>query len=221
MEDKLGNIQLIKLDDNIYYYTDLVDNTDEIVSYYKSAQDWDIRFGSKDENGNWIPDSPVNVETKSFKATELTKPLHDAFIKVLKHYLADNNMEFDPMNLADPIDEWPIDKHFPPTHLKTHSDTVPPYAKSSVTVLLYVNDDYEGGELSFSIVPQIENKGVINIDMINSELPVEGQGWDFYVRPKACSVVIMPADPPYFHAAHKITSGEKLLIKSFYVTETL
>lgn len=66
---------------------------------------------------------------------------------------------------------------------KAHYDGSTASARA-VSVIIYLNDDYEGGELEF----------------VNFELKI---------KPPAGSLFIFPSNYPYSHIAHPVTSGTK------------
>lgn len=60
-------------------------------------------------------------------------------------------------------------------------------SKRSISVLIYLNDDYEGGELEF---PNFKLK----------------------IKPKAGTLILFPSNYAYGHIAHPVTSGTKYVI---------
>lgn len=62
------------------------------------------------------------------------------------------------------------------------------------TIVAYLNDDYEDGEISF----YDESNFTIN-----------------YYKPKKGDVIIFPSFYPYFHAVEPITNGQKIIIRTF------
>jgi uncharacterized protein (UPF0262 family) len=69
---------------------------------------------------------------------------------------------------------------------KAHYDGGTPTARS-ISPILYLNDDYEGGEIEF-----------VNFDI--------------KIKPEAGMLVIFPASYPYAHIAHPVTKGTKYAI---------
>lgn len=63
-----------------------------------------------------------------------------------------------------------------------------------ITIILYLNDDYENGELSFIN----ENDFSIN-----------------YVKPKKGDVFVFPSFYPWFHGVEPITNGQKYFMRTF------
>ena len=63
-------------------------------------------------------------------------------------------------------------------------------SKRSVSVLIYINDDYEGGEIEF---PNFKIK----------------------IKPKAGTLILFPSNYAYGHIAHPVTSGTKYVIATW------
>jgi hypothetical protein len=71
-----------------------------------------------------------------------------------------------------------------------------PEVQSIITQILYLNDDYEGGELEL-------------ISTLNNKL--------ITYKPKAGDIVIMPSGFPYLHSAKAVTDGNhKIIIRLFH-----
>ena len=73
-----------------------------------------------------------------------------------------------------------------------------PGHKFGVTCTLYLNDDYEGGEISFL---EAETGNVIDH------------------KPRAGDVMVFPSTEPYYHAVLPIKSGSKYLVRAFWCYE--
>lgn len=69
---------------------------------------------------------------------------------------------------------------------KAHHDAYPA-AKRSVSVVIYLNDDYKGGEIEFT-------------------------NFDLKIKPKAGTLILFPSNYPYKHISHPVTSGTKYVL---------
>jgi predicted 2-oxoglutarate/Fe(II)-dependent dioxygenase YbiX len=59
------------------------------------------------------------------------------------------------------------------------------------TVIVYLNDDYDGGELYF-------------------------KNFDIKIKPKAGSIVIFPSVKPYIHESLPVLTNRKMLITHYW-----
>jgi hypothetical protein len=75
----------------------------------------------------------------------------------------------------------------PGTHFKVHADHGPTYV-CTVSAVIYLNDDYEGGEISF---PRFNN---------------------LVIKPKAGDIVVFPSTYIYEHASEDMISGVKYAV---------
>ena len=85
-------------------------------------------------------------------------------------------------------------------------------------MIIYLNDDYEGGELSFSV-----KDGVLtstdNAASEDFESDKNIGKLTFSVKPEAGSVIIFPSESPYSHTAHLVKSGLKYMVPSFWLNK--
>jgi hypothetical protein len=85
------------------------------------------------------------------------------------------------------------------------------------SIVLYLNDNYEGGEISF-IIRDYDLR-----DPANAHLkpypevahPANKELVDFTLKPEAGSALIFPSVHPYKHQVHIMTSGEKYIFPGF------
>jgi hypothetical protein len=223
-----------KLDENCYYYTDLISEQESkyVLSVLKKPDGW-IKIYDKGwvYNPNRDPELKENqsgmiASRKEFNKKEyrdVNRIISKAFGIAAEHYSKEKGLED-----AKPFDEFShIDKHSPGTVYTTHIDTVP-VDLESYSILFYLNDDYEGGEISFSL-PSADKK----IEVVNGNLEHGPNGLyppdheknvdliSFWLKPKAFSVIIFPPLRPhiYPHTAHEVRSGDKYLIKGHWQVE--
>lgn len=212
-----------KLDSHVWYFTDIIANPDECFNEIKQIENWHTRFGSKDTAGNWITKDyhGTFVDQANISTLPIFKDLKLAIEDCVKAYALEHSYQFVKDSVNGPgslLGIEMVDMHHPPTALKTHADTRRP-GRIGVTVLAYLNDDYDGGELSLTIKDHSEDS-MVRFGVDEQAHPDESQeNISFWIKPKAMSVVILPSGSPYFHTAHKIISGKKYLIKGLFITE--
>jgi hypothetical protein len=100
----------------------------------------------------------------------------------------------------------------------THYDQQEGDSRLKYSLVLYLNDDYDGGEISFNI-----KEGVLTStdDAAKAEFPVDSEHnkkvIDFYIKPKAGSCIIFPSSPPYSHTAHIVKTNWKYMVPGFWM----
>lgn len=229
-----------QLPGNVWYYTDLVSDSelDLILDSVRLINDWvrvyddghtydPNRDKSQNEFGSIMLASrkkfTTNAENENISYEEKYRPMADIMNRVLQestsHYAKENNLSAMPMA---PFQN--MDRHLVGTCYQTHCDTAP-IGVDSRTVLIYVNDDYKGGELSFTLPNQPHRKvkmagGISEYgygakvayppnDERNSGLV------DYWIKPKAMSVVIFPPDG-LPHSAHEVLGSNKYMVKAYW-----
>ena len=83
-----------------------------------------------------------------------------------------------------------ISYYFPHREMGPHIDWNENNSEIEYTIVVYLNDEYEGGELHF-VEPELE---------------------DLTIKPKAGSIVVFPSHMPYKHESLEIRQGRKMLI---------
>ena len=202
--------------------------SDEQNFNFKNAptkEEWDSKVKSW-ENSNFF--------RKNTKAIEELKwfDLEEAFYKTTTDYLSlfplkdvpnwfrggTNFLKYDAKKEEEVTTEasgtlnyslpFHTDYHYPTGHK--------PGTKPSITVTMYFNDDYEGGDIEFRIFDKhytnfrIEGNTMIEMD---TNKVVEG----FNYKPQAGDIIIFPSRLPYYHGVKKVTKGQKLLARTFWM----
>lgn len=85
-----------------------------------------------------------------------------------------------------------IKKYNVGTEMGPHADQNDGDARLRYSIVAYLNDDYEGGELAFP------NQNVV-------------------LKPQAGSIVIFPSSEPYLHQSKKLISGTKYMCPGFWL----
>ena len=84
-------------------------------------------------------------------------------------------------------DSFSINKYYSDKNMGPHVDSYNEENFCNYTFLIYLNDDYEGGEIEFT------------------ELGIK-------IKPEAGSALIFPTTKPYFHQAHENKNGFKYFV---------
>lgn len=141
--------------------------------------------------------------------------IENVFYKTTKHYL-ELTGESAPANSPINHSSSTLLKYIPNESFKNavmghHTDfqqekEQEPGRKFFITCNMYLNDNYDGGEVSFKIYPDGSNNP-------NDE----------YVRhlykPESGDVTIFPSRAPYYHGVRAVKNGIKYFIRSFYMYE--
>lgn len=227
-----------KLDPKVYYYTDAID---DFETFQKTLKDLDA-IGSIDGSdvNIWNPWTSSNDktfiygETKTFDMNQISrldnelgqksKYIYDAIMntlyKVCKDY-ASSLGDFDEPRLFPTFN---IKKYNTGMGMGAHFDQLDGDQTLRYSLVMYLNDDCEGGEISFQLKDY--NGGWTSSDGWVSGAPhveldyaiaVAEKTIDFGVKPKANSVVIFPAFAPYFHTAHTVKSGVKYMVPGHWI----
>lgn len=84
------------------------------------------------------------------------------------------------------------------------AETDMPGFKFWLTALLYVNDDYEGGEIAFKI---FKDETKVSRDAEFDRLRY---------KPRAGDMLVLPAHHPYWHGVRKTLTNRKLFLRMFW-----
>lgn len=196
------SINYKKLHKEVYYYYGF-EYSDKVLEGLNKIENWKERFpmvyqGFLDEKlGNNIKKYFLNFINSA-----------------VDHFAQEENLEIEKRN----IEVLPVDKQVTGHFINTHTDTQGRQFEKEYTMLIYVNDEYKGGEISFAVRPDLvdyDNGQQAPLDIDSQKGPEEQKNIDFWIKPEKCSVVIMKSDTEIFHTAHIVTEGTKYLIKTW------
>lgn len=179
--------------DNIFYYENVVFHPDKVIEQLEES---DLILKDSDAIGQWKPlvvkdessvasetvlgetktTSPKKYLTSSSEVQFVFGQIKNSLTFTTDHYVS--SLGTSPGKMSSLI----INKYF------VGSETSPSIGSyrddAHISALLYLNDDYEGGELVF---------------------PEQGVS----IKPFAGSIVVFPSTEPFFYQNNKIISGEK------------
>ncbi len=115
------------------------------------------------------------------------------------------------------LNQFGVHRYRSGNYMGVHHDSQEGDTRLLYSLVVWPNDDYEGGELSFSIRDGVltgTEDGNLAADL--SDPKNEGL-YDFYIKPEAGSIVIFPSPSPFSHTAHLVKSGWKYMLPMFWI----
>ncbi len=194
------------LEKNIFYYENVISDPADLIrkiediDHMLSAEtgiskwaDWtayqsDYAFGKQ----KMIREHLFNQSHEAYaESRNIEKQITDSILSVSKDYES-MHPGLD-IGILCPMS---ISKYFVGSQMGKHTDTHDDDQGKTISVVLYLNDDYTGGEIEF------EDQGII-------------------VKPTAGSIVVFPSRKPYYHASKPVLSGEKYIVPGFWENRTV
>ena len=219
-----------KFHENVFYYTDVIENPEQIIDLIEKYDDDEEFQKAVPKWRNWNSSSLDGYifgkkkdfhlsgveelsEEKRKDAEYIISVIRDSIKKVAQAYIKEKGIKGEP-NLSPFVG---ISKYVEGCAMGAHFDRQAGDNNLEYSIILYWNDDYEGGELSFIIrdedlrLPQytdLRPKEDLN-DPINKELIT------FSVKPQKGSAMIFPSTDPYKHQVHIMKKGQKYMTPGF------
>lgn len=182
------------LSDGIYYYENLIEDTDQLLldinNTDKNLLDTDLLekwHTWASSNDDWIFGERKHIFPERYSTS--SKMVQDIFDQLKGAVtIASTDYAQQSKNALDEIDPRTISKYYTDSFMGPHTDSGP---RAYISGVLYLNDDYEGGEIAFP------NQGI-------------------EVKPSAGSMLFFPSVEPYIHNPKKVLSGEKYMVPMFW-----
>lgn len=185
---------LTKLDNEIYYYENLIDNPEALLEDINSS---DVSLLDSDMFDKWVPWTSSNDDwvfgsrklmypEKYNSSSELIKDTYEKIKGAIS--LASNDYSEHTGRHLGTQEPRTIAKYDTGSFMGPHTDAGP---MAYISGVLYLNDDYQGGELEFPN-QQVE------------------------IKPSAGSMIIFPSVEPYVHNPKTVTAGDKYMVPVFW-----
>jgi alkylated DNA repair dioxygenase AlkB len=186
--------------DKIFYYKNVIGNCKELVDLLEQIQptlgednvltQWGpwTTSDNKDFHLGW----KISSNSKMYEfSTVDAKLIYDIFYTSLL-FVGNDYARKNGLSIAKPS-ALSISKYAEGSSMGPHVDDygTNPRVKPIMSAVLYLNDDYEGGELHF------KEQGVT-------------------IKPEAGSVVIFPSVAPFYHESKEIIFGNKYMCPAFW-----
>ena len=236
IEDVLKGEQMIseKLHEKVYYYKNVVSDPEKLIKLIEDTEaekyskfitpweEWSACSGEMYVYGN-------HKRIKMLKLDEILQKCPEDIIEDSKYIFNEIFAGFETVCLdyAEKVNEesklilmtdTAIKRYEAGTFMGSHFDQQEGDKRLKYSLVMYLNDDYEGGQISFTI-----KDGVLtSTDHAASEDiddPRNKERITFSLKPEAGSVIIFPSEPPYSHTAHLVKSGLKYMVPSFWLNK--
>lgn len=191
-------------EENIVYFKGIIENYQEIIDAIESlsndaVSDWrpwnghgsSTRYGDiKDVRRDKIVEinSDKDRAKAAFAINCLTNKMSECAIEYANIFNIDREALYYAVSLlTDPRTMMGINKYDEGSFMGSHVDFNEDNYYLAYTIVVYLNDDYEGGELYFNDL-------------------------DIKIKPQAGSIIMYPSSAPYSHQSLKVLKGRKMLI---------
>lgn len=226
------------LDPKVYYYTDAIEDFD---NFQKILKDLNSLEENLDLNVNvwkdWTSSNDKDFiygATKTFdinainrldgEVAEKSKYIYDAIMNTMYNVCKDYASSLGDFDEPRLFPTFNIKKYNTGMGMGAHFDQLDGDQTLRYSLVMYLNDDCEGGEISFQLKDYDGGwtssdgwvRGAPHVDL-DYDIAVEDKAIDFGVKPKANSVIIFPAYAPYFHTAHTVKSGFKYMVPGHWI----
>lgn len=186
--------------EKIFYYESIIPIPTELVYLIESTDDElsDDSLISKWHTWTSSDDSYIFGKRKRTNASEYdsasqkVRNAYDILVKTLSDYGTDyaNSLGIE-LGTQKAIS---ISKYFTGASMGKHADSAPSPTTENISAVLYLNDNYSGGEINFP-------------------------DQDVKIKPSAGSIVIFPSTPPFYHESLPIVNGVKYMSPAFWHLE--
>jgi hypothetical protein len=221
-----------ELFDKVYYYTDVIKEPKKLVDLIESTEsdkyssfitpweEWGACSGQMYIYGSHKRIKCLSSEDIEKNISEdviddcnyIFNEIFDGMKNVCEDYASKIGDDAEIILMTDTA----IKKYMPGTFMGSHFDQQEGDRRLRYSMVMYLNDDYEGGEISFNVkdgvLTSTDDAAAEDFDS-----PLNHDRIMFHVKPKAGSVIIFPSTDPYSHTAHLIKGGSKYMVPSFWL----
>jgi hypothetical protein len=223
-----------KLHEEVFLYEDvfadpaglisLIEELDEDETTHSVIPEWGFwfsnsrdghSFGSKKD---FAPERLSELESsRKADVEKVVSTIQTAVSDVAHAYYRDRGLEGEP-NMSPFAG---VMKYRPGCEMGAHFDAQAGDRTLKYSIVLYLNEDYEGGEISFIVRPyDLRNPKNFHLQPIpDADDERNADLVDFTLKPKAASALIFPSTHPFKHQVHIVKSGDKYIFPGFVFQE--
>jgi hypothetical protein len=190
-------MKINKLENNIFYFTDLIKDPIFFISKIESIEDnnviskWKPWHSSNSDNkyGEYKEIIPGFLsQSQNIDSVNIVNEITQSILNCITEYVKETKSQPGFLPSIVNVRKYDTDAYMGP-HIDTEDER--DKTKPSISLVFYLNDDYEGGEIEF---------------------PQQG----ISLKPEAGSIVIFPSISPYYHDPKPVTKGTKYMIPVFW-----
>lgn len=208
--------EILELHPNLLVYRGAFPDPMGFIDKVEALEGWHkwYLFGNKLDlpGAGWTsPEFPTKEQwdnhIKNTKVLEVTSIVDEVFYAVTSDYISKtgysqpNWHHFPPSMCKYDFDfsveeEKDLVMHYHTDYQQERADE--PGFKFGLTCTMYLNDDYEGGEISFKVFEE------------------DGTYSRFDYKPQQGDVIVFPSGEPYYHGVKTIRSNHKYFLRTFW-----
>ena len=210
-------VNILELEKNIIVYKNIIKNPESIIKSINLEKEWSswYTFGEITQlkinekrfvNFPSIDEWTLHVKEDS-SLLDVENEIINAYYSCTSDYVTRTNIKLDNWFFFAPqicryFDNAGVDKdaglamNFHTDFQKENKDE--PGKQHMITCNIYLNDNYDGGEIVFKI---------FNEDSTYSQISY---------KPEAGDIVIFPSTEPYYHGVNTSSNGLKYFVRSFW-----
>jgi hypothetical protein len=188
----------------LYEIMNKSEKTSEGKYFLKTWDPW-AHFGTytqKKHQGE-IPED-IKSEEMFIKEKKFVEDIEEAYNKVILDYVSRHNIElpegwhfsgcsYSKYHAKIDTLQNNMTMQYHTDHITSQKDM--PGDKFFITCTMYINDDYDGGDIEFYVDGKFINH-----------------------KPKAGDILVFPSTEPYFHGVKTINTNEKFFVRNFIMT---
>lgn len=171
---------------------DLVERLDEVSDENSTIPKWKIWYPSGHDGNNSMAfgyqkrmSHHLDESRQNDEYADIYWKLFNAIKLASDDYANKHNIE---IGRIAPLS---ISKYKSGASMGKHTDSNGSEGPQTISVVCYLNDSYEGGEIRFA------DQGIV-------------------IKPEAGSIIIFPSKPPFFHESMPVISGWKYIAPGFW-----
>ena len=212
----------------VYYYEDAIENFEDVMKAIAEITEMS-NSGEKKLWVDWTSSDDktfIYGETLAFDLEQITK-MEEPYRSKMEYVYSSLMKSFydTSKDYASSIGDTDSPRLFPVFNIKkyntgasmgAHYDQLDGDKTLRYSLVMYLNDDCEGGEISFKL-SEYKDNGIVAAPDFDYDVAVSNNQIDFGVKPKAGSIIIFPSSAPYYHIAHTVKSGVKYMVPSHWI----